>query len=1543
MYSDSDTSSLERPAPRRGAAVLDSSDDGESLQIRESAVSQQESRRTPAHTPQTQQLELSATSEDSEDVRPRFAERQRRDLSSESSVSLSSAKLESVSDGEEQQPQLPRADDILLDMEKHTSMAPPPPASPHVVEAANTSSADIDDSDLTSVESVSMAPPGSSAISHAVEAPPMKARESVATTNANDSAFVLSPITPAPARVKVDESDHMGSTSNATDPPTPMPARDEVSKQTVEYMQNIESMLGILSGDRSEEILREEITETRTETRTSSQLRGSGTQRTGPSPTDTGSHPRFPLTASSQQRPPTSPSQGESPDVAAAVVLGAADDPTTADATTARTPSPQTQQEASERTAVGSRVLSEVSALPSARANTNAVPTSATPPAALPPPSVDAGAVEEAGVPAPTPDSRPAPTPQSSVAGAAPRAPSVGSLHAASPKVTPAASHLSPPPSVRSSEPPKGTAQARSASRGSVGSGGGASASQVDGARPRSRSNISVRSTRTQSLREAEQKRKAAEAAAEEQRLLQSLQQHSKSHLAVVPISRVESCSAHSTPESKPKRAASRVSSSPRQVPAEPEGLLLAATSVPSGIATSDAGRGRQGYGEAAVELLPRAPQEPQAPPLPADQRSTGTGATGRGGAATPRRSQSASSAVRMPSPVSPAGRFTKHAKEIVSAGQGGGLKRLEGGKRCDETYLRECIRQKEAARRERKNVMDDLNSFLEVYAGPSTTSRPPTPEGDRDDWERRRVLGKALFTRASGGTPVKASNDNSVVAYMEDERLAERAAPAPKPSYSSLEPQRHTGRAPSPSVSHGGASRENSVAARHPALSGGGYSARPFPSDPPPEAHDVPAHAEAVPSQLLTVVPQPEVGVVVSPRISPARGGSVKFDFSAVQMQAAAGEELRAESWRDAVRRRKDLLAAANGPSKLFDHSMALAKEKRKWAESERMKEAAKRNLEGEVNMTFNPKISSRSRSIDSSARRDVVRDQNTRLPVPPRPSPRGAARNVEMKQVFGRTTRERGAKPPPPAASARSSSAPLSHRITTLAQPKNRDVIEGVAAEVYHEQNRIRRENPIDDSLLRKREYDVRGQQVGHYLYNDGVEQMERKTTQEQQLHQERKSNSNVGKYLTSSSIEMANRRKRERLVQLFQLLDVAGTGRVTEYDVMKADEALKSVKAKIVDPKETAILQALTEAAMILKGSGCTEFTEDAFVAALEAKIGRSGPLAFMHPTAAQGKPKYNPDDGNTFAPRITERSREMATRFTGGGRAVHKRLFDVAAQQQAKREEQCLQREQSEMFGVTFKPKVNKVRKKTAAPPPDSGSPDDVLAHIDNIVGEAAEWLRGVSGKPDGEGRRSPSLSVSPSTPGVGLGQRRGRLPASCSPPDADVPRGPPADEVYDREGEYAPMPDPVVASRQRWSTHDGMPTHQPTMSPPRPAAPHASPAYEAPLEVRPDAYHTRSVASSYGSAQGTPRGMPPQPAPRPTPRGAHDMRDGQVQPVLPPAQRAAAVAAPPSSKKQSQRKKEVSLMSLRSASSTQLAAAGKLLMQQQLETHRFLQR
>ena len=718
-------------------------------------------------------------------------------------------------------------------------------------------------------------------------------------------------------------------------------------------------------------------------------------------------------------------------------------------------------------------------------------------------------------------------------------------------------------------------------------------------------------------------------------------------------------------------------------------------------------------------------------------------------------------SPIRMPTPVSPAGRFSANASLVVEGGRRETVERLRSGGQSrdgnsvssahqlsDKLVLKEAIRQKEAAREERKNILSNLDDFLSLYSDLSPRGKPSKEETFFDNnggWETRRVLGKALFSRAGSNAAKSPSRSPEV----SNKPYSARPRPGNAEIASPIQSE-----ATKLTAAVNMRASEVLQAVQHQRIS------------PPRQAPRTPPTAVKH-SQQFTVAKDP------APRIPE--------DIA----------ELKPESWRDAVKRQNRRPMEKVG-DRLFQHSQDLAKEKKMWADHEKTKTMAKQTIEQEAQATFAPTLSKRSRSIEAAVRQgtNTLRDQQTRL-LPtalqsPLPAPR---RNNESKPVFGRTT-VREETPPP---QQRSFSTPISTRVAKLAQHRRPEILEEIGREMSELKNAWSREQPVDERLLARRQHDLKGKGLGEYLYDHSTKRNNRAVELERVREEQTRRDSDVGQYLTGSSVVIATQRQRERLEQLFHLLDVEGRGKVTEQDIAQADEALRFVKSKVNDPREAAILTALTEAAEILRTDPNADYTKESFIAALDGKMSRCGPLAFMGPEAARKQKIPDP----SFNPKILEKSKKLAKHLVGG-KEVHSRLYGVAAVRESRREQYAKKKDEMEMDGATFQPKVNR-RRKVVTPVED----DDVLAQIDNIVGEAAAWLNNVgpkdaspqtaprtetthtdsskkrtrsSLKPKAKQKtRSPSLSVSvsPPTPITGGPGKKGRKEAVDRPMRANT--------------------------------------------------------------------------------------------------------------------------------------------------------------------------
>ncbi|KAJ9460818.1 hypothetical protein DIPPA_18230 [Diplonema papillatum] len=682
-----------------------------------------------------------------------------------------------------------------------------------------------------------------------------------------------------------------------------------------------------------------------------------------------------------------------------------------------------------------------------------------------------------------------------------------------------------------------------------------------------------------------------------------------------------------------------------------------------------------------------------------------------------------AHSPVRLPSPVAAAGRYTARPSDLVEGGHRDTASRLDESDPAaagQAAILRECVRQKEAMREERLAVLADLNEFLQVYAGdsPAGGGRPAGDGGGKEDWERRRIVGKALFTRS---TPPRT-------------RAGEQHAPG----------------------SPGGILKQLSA-----------HAARSASGTPPFDGGRSRSPVSVSWRELREQTSRPH-----APPAQPSPG-------------RAAFDELKPESWRDAAKRQHlaypksadgtPASAARStttppGPRHevLFKAGVALAVEKRKWADSERTKDLAKKHLRAEADLTFRPAISEKSRALEAASGGRAARDRQTRLPPrgdsprrePPAPHPNQGL----TTHVFGRTTCERelvetrAGNGAAASRGTRSSSAPAPPRVQQLARPKQQSILADIARAFNDAQAARARPAPVDEKLLLKREHELGGKNVSQYLFNHSVDKSQRRAEQEKNLSRDSRQGSNVGQYLTQSSRELANKRKRERLVHLFNLLDIDGAGRVTQVAIEQADAALRSVSKDKLNAKEGAILQALSEVATILRTHPADAYTVDSFVEALSDKISRRCPLSYLHPDTREPKPADPPP----FNPVIDEKSRRLAGRSrsatghfepdiasSAGEGEVHDRLYGQAAATERKRELREQQREVNELAGATFRPKLNTqsnaalLRKKRerellqryqrgggGRPPGSPSIPTDVLCHIDSIVGEAAAWLRAV---------------------------------------------------------------------------------------------------------------------------------------------------------------------------------------------------------------------
>ena len=702
----------------------------------------------------------------------------------------------------------------------------------------------------------------------------------------------------------------------------------------------------------------------------------------------------------------------------------------------------------------------------------------------------------------------------------------------------------------------------------------------------------------------------------------------------------------------------------------------------------------------------------------------------------TSRKPTSSSGGVRLPRSVSPAGRFSKnHGSGVIRAGHNATISRISNNViqhsshtsplkvSQSEQLLIDSVKQKEVAREGRKEILDDLNNFLSLYAGDSPQAKKQPEKDEQAEWERKRIIGKVLFTKAKTAAETE---------YQNSQRQKELKA--------------KTGSVPR--------SRGQN-----------------------------------------------------SPRFTESENMTASHQYQLQQHSS----ELKSESWKEAVRTfKKHSQRPPEVPvgDRLFKDGVVTLRERRKWADSEKTKQLTKHALEEESHATFAPQITQRSRTVEASLRRGIEKDSRTRLVSDHIPS-QEVKRIIPTRTSFGRTTRvEEVAK-------IRSTSAPvvqIPDRVNKLAQPKqSHKLIEDVATAMNNAKTTWIRDQPVDARLLAKRDHEKDGQNISQYLYGDSIEKARKRTNDDEEFKGRTKEEANVGNYINQPSREMAIKRRRERLDQLFTLLDLEGNGIVSKKDVEQANQALRSVKTSTIDERERSVVEALTEAAEILRHETCESFTRSQFISQLEGKIGRSGPLRFMTPEYNKVHKKHNVDP--SFNPRISEKSREIArVKVDPEQRQIHNRLYHDASDLQQKAEVREERRKRIELAGATFQPQINKgslkygrkssgytgaylqqqssaivntptvdnshhqileeelpeqrqpvekprresrreTRQRVVAEDPPVTRSDDVVTQIETIVGNAATWLKeySIPLHRRAKSKSARSLSVSPPTP------------------------------------------------------------------------------------------------------------------------------------------------------------------------------------------------
>eukprot|EP01065_Artemidia_motanka_P045556 TRINITY_DN6713_c4_g1_i1.p1 TRINITY_DN6713_c4_g1~~TRINITY_DN6713_c4_g1_i1.p1 ORF type:complete len:1360 (+),score=391.58 TRINITY_DN6713_c4_g1_i1:55-4134(+) len=395
----------------------------------------------------------------------------------------------------------------------------------------------------------------------------------------------------------------------------------------------------------------------------------------------------------------------------------------------------------------------------------------------------------------------------------------------------------------------------------------------------------------------------------------------------------------------------------------------------------------------------------------------------------------------------------------------------------------------------------------------------------------------------------------------------------------------------------------------------------------------------------------------------------------------------LRRESWRAAqkqARERYIQAAAAQNPpkghvvSRLFDTAVERQQQKEKWADIER----SKREQDGVQELTFVPRLNPASVYLQSQAPRQ--RDPATRLPVESPPPPR------QRHQSPARVAFGSGLRGPAQRRTVRSSSAPprLPERLGELAKPKAAIEVERLQEAVAEVAAKWKRPDP---SLLQKRRQSRAGQpDLWTALYREGGDQRKRRQRDDRQRLLSSRETARVGAYLTETTHEIASRRRRSRLAQLFGLLDIHGRGVITQEEVQRAVTALGSKAAQGItrDTRERAILSALKEAAALLGAADDREFDLVRFLDVVEPRMGRRGPVTYLTPIPREPEAEPPPP----FAPAINPESRRMSTR-TETIADTHERLYQRAAgRSEWLVREQSKQRERQQRE-CTFQPAIN----------------------------------------------------------------------------------------------------------------------------------------------------------------------------------------------------------------------------------------------------------
>eukprot|EP01062_Namystynia_karyoxenos_P060156 TRINITY_DN5165_c0_g1_i2.p1 TRINITY_DN5165_c0_g1~~TRINITY_DN5165_c0_g1_i2.p1 ORF type:complete len:1606 (+),score=218.73 TRINITY_DN5165_c0_g1_i2:68-4819(+) len=580
---------------------------------------------------------------------------------------------------------------------------------------------------------------------------------------------------------------------------------------------------------------------------------------------------------------------------------------------------------------------------------------------------------------------------------------------------------------------------------------------------------------------------------------------------------------------------------------------------------------------------------------------------------------------------------------------------------RRTDPVLQDSIREREQARGEKQSLLADLESFLSMYASASPRSRrgddpvisdayaPPAFGSPHrmDDWECRRVLGKALHSHAATAAAPEGSSAPAAPAASSGEDsagAAEAGASQPPPSQQAL--------------------------------------SRPEPQDPPQTAQ---------PQR-----PTPETW----------REAQRRYLAAVAEGAAAAGA----------------CAAPAQPTSRLFEVAKERMQQKEKWADIER----AKRDLDGEKELTFAPQLNARSRQLDAQVQR--VRDTRTRLPQkqqsegarsgPAHPSPQRDSAPPPL--AFGSRVPPRdtaGSSSPPLRRSVAnrsgSADAALPQRLNELARPRRQQALEldiiksalaGVQAELRH--------RPQDPKWLRRRE-EVRAQQPDLWtaLYKDSEEILKKRKKDAADRLRGQRASAQVGLYFTDTSRDMATRRRRARLTQLFHLLDVHGRGTVSQQEVSNALSALHGAGRQGItkDPREVAVLRALAEAAEHLKAAGSAEFSLQRFLDVIEPQMGRRGPVEFLAPAARTSDPEPAP----SFAPELNHNTQKLlGRRDTDGPSNAHERLYRGASEQHQKRAAERERHQAEQLSAYSFRPQINSspspaARRSNSAPTPSPG--------------------------------------------------------------------------------------------------------------------------------------------------------------------------------------------------------------------------------------------